>query len=68
MLLELVGGEVGCHESYDVADDGSEISPSKALARKEIDNGADEGEVPVVPQVDVHGSCGLGQKHQEVNA
>ena len=61
--LELVGGIVGHDQGDDVADDGGEEAPQDAVAG-EVDHGTDEGEVPVVPEVDVDRAGGLGNKHQ----
>ena len=66
VFLELVGCQV-CHdEGDDVADDGCEESPPD-VAAGEVDHGADEGEVPVVPQVDVDSLGGLGEEHHDVH-
>ena len=64
--LELVGCEVGKHKGDNVADDGCEEAPQDAVGSK-IDYGADEGIVPVVPQVNVDGAGGLGQQHDNVD-
>ena len=61
--LEILGRQVGHHERDDEADDGGEEAPPDAV-RREVHHGADEGVMPVVPQVDVHG-LGRAQEQQE---
>ena len=67
VLLELLCREVSHNQSEHIADDSGEVAPSEALVLDEIHYGADEGEVPIVPQVDVHRACGFRQHHQEVH-
>ena len=66
-FLEAFGAHVGQHEGDDVAHDGGEEAPHDA-AGHEVDDGADEGEVPVVPQVDVHRARAAQQEQHEVHA
>ena len=68
VFLETLGGEVGHDEREHVAYDGGKVAPCQTLALHEIDHGAYESEVPVVPQVDVDGARGLGEHHQGVDA
>ena len=68
MLLKLLCCEVGTHKCVDVADDGCEVAPQKALAHHKVYYSTDECEVPVVPKVDIDSTCGLGDEHEEVDA
>ena len=65
--LEFLGRDIGQDKRDDIADYGTEESPRERVAG-EVDYGADEGEVPVVPEVDVDGARGLGEEHQKVDA
>ena len=67
VLLEAFGCEVGHDEREHIAHDGSEVAPTETLALHEIDHGADEGEMPVVPQVDVHRARSLGEHHEGID-
>ena len=67
VALEAVGRKVGTNQRNHVADDGGEVTPQQALVEDEINHGANEGEMPVVPQVDIHRACGLRDEHQEVD-
>ena len=67
VALELLGRQVGHHQGDDIADDGSEIAPSQALIHHEVSHGSDKGEVPVVPQVDIHCARAFCDKQQEVH-
>ena len=68
VFLELVCCQVGAYKCDDVANDGCEIAPCQAFSHNEIRYGTDEGEVPVVPKVDVHRTGGLRDEHQHVYA
>ena len=67
VLLKLVGGQVCTYQCNHIADDGCEVSPKQALAHHEVSYGTDECEMPVVPEVDVYRTGGLGNQHQEVD-
>ena len=67
VALELRSSKVCHNQRVDVAHDSGKIAPCQALIHNEISYRANEGEVPVVPQVDIYGTCGLGNEHQEVN-
>ena len=54
IALELRSCQVGHHQRDDIADDGGEIAPHQTLVHHEIGHSPDKGEVPVVPQVDIH--------------
>ena len=63
VFLEFLCCEVGKHQSDDVADDGCEIAPCKALAHYKVGNSTNKCKVPIVPEVDVDSTCGLSQQH-----
>ena len=65
--LELRRRAVGKDKGDDVADNRCEKSPENAVHRK-IDHRSDEGEMPIVPKVDVDCAGGLGQEHQKVHS
>ena len=67
ILLKTVGGKVGHHQRDDIAHDGCEVAPQQALVHHEIGHGTDEGEMPVVPKVDVHRARAFGDEQQEVH-
>ena len=68
VALELLGCEVGHHQCDDVADDGGEVAPCQRLVHDEICHSTNEGEVPVVPEVDVDRAGTFGNEQQEVDA
>ena len=68
IFLEFLGCEVGTYQCDDIADDGCKVAPCQAFAHNEVGYSADESKMPVVPQVNVHGTSGLGDKHQQVYA
>ena len=68
ITLELLGCQIGHHQRDDVAHDSCEITPSQTLIHHEICHSTNEGEVPVVPQVDVDRTRALGDQQQEVDA
>ena len=67
IFLESVGCQVCTNQRVDVADDSCEIAPKQTLAHHEVSHCTDKGEVPVVPEVDIYGTCCLGNQHQEVD-
>ena len=67
ITLELLGCQIGHHQRDDVAHDSCEIAPSQTLIHHEICHSTNEGEVPVVPQVDVDRTCTFGYEQQEVH-
>ncbi len=66
-FLEFLGGHVCKDEGDDIADDGGEEAPYDAVG-EEKDDGTDECEVPIVPQVDVHRACEASEQEQEIDA
>ena len=67
VALELISSQIGHHQCDDVTDDGSKIAPRQTLVHHEIGHSTDKGEVPVVPQVDVHCTCTFCNKQQEIH-
>ena len=67
VALELRSRKVSHHQCVDIAHDSSKVSPCQTLVHHKVSHCTDKGEVPVVPQVDIYGTCGLGYQHQEVN-
>ena len=67
VFLELVRREVGADQCDDVADDGGKIAPCQAFTSYKVGHGTNEGKMPVIPQVDIHRACGLGDEHQQVH-
>ena len=65
--LEFGCGAVGKDKGDDIADNRREKSPENAVHRK-IDHRSDEGEMPIVPKVDVDRAGGLCQEHQKVHS
>ena len=68
VLLELLCGQICTYQCNDVADDGCKVPPKQTLTHHEVSHGTDKGEMPVVPEVDVHRTGGLGYQHQEVDS
>ena len=68
ITLKFEGTTVSNNQRDDIADNGCHIAPHKLLVEDEIGHGSDEGKVPIVPKVDVHRACGLGDQHQQVDA
>ena len=68
VALEALCREVGHHQGDDITADGGEITPQQTLVHDEIGHGADEGEMPVVPQVDIDCSRTFCNQQQEVDA
>ena len=68
VALEAVCRQVCHHQRHNIAADGSEIAPQQRLIHHEVGYSTDKGEVPIVPQVNVHRTCTLGNKQQEVDA
>ena len=67
ILLEFLGCQVGAYQGDDVANDGSKIAPKQTLPHYKVSHGSDKSKVPIVPKVDVDGTCGLGYQHEEVD-
>ena len=67
ILLEFIGSQVCHHQCDNVAHDSGEIAPYQTLIHHEVSHSPDKGEVPVVPQVDIHRSGTLGDKQQEID-
>ena len=67
VFLELVCRKVGHYQRDDIAHDSSKVAPDEALSHNEIGNGTDEGEVPVIPQVDVHRTGATCNQQKEVD-
>ena len=65
-LLEFLSGNVCKHQSDDVANDSSEEAPCYRTSH-EVAYSADEGKVPVVPQVDVDCASAAKQQEHKVN-
>ena len=66
-LLELRSGPVGYYQCDDVADDGAKEAPKQTLVSGKVDDTANEGEVPVVPEVDIIRAGGAEQQHHDVH-
>ena len=65
-LLDERGGEVPDDENDDLVDDGGGDAQAHVVGH-DGDEGAREGEVPVVPDVDVGGLRGVGEQHEHVH-
>ena len=66
-FLEFLGCKVGQDKCNDITDNGCEESPRNAVGHK-INHRADEGEVPIVPKVDIYGTRATEQQQHEVNS
>ena len=44
----------------------SSVAPEQTLTHHKVSHCTDKGEVPVVPEVDIYGTCCLGNQHQKV--
>ena len=66
ITLELRGRAVGNNQRDDIANDRREVAPIEVLVENEVDHSADKGEMPIVPEVDVHRACSFCKQHQQV--
>ena len=67
VFLELVGCKVCHHERDNIAHNGGKVAPRQRLVHHEICHSTNEGEVPVVPEVDIDSTRTLGDDQQEVD-
>ena len=67
MGLKLLGSQVSHNKRDNIANDGSEIAPCQRLTHHKVSHSTDKGEMPIIPEINVYGTCTFSNKEQEVD-